>query len=473
MSTLPQHFEQLLDDPRIEDQSIRECSKTVNFYLTYKSDAGHILDPMIESITEKIEELEREESSDGSKPVRKKKRAHHANRRFKQAVKILILNLLQVHNVKGALLLLAVSKDANYYSVDGRYSPPDMTYDPFIEAYNGLVRLGYIKVIHNGYYNSDDGYGENTKVSAGDNLISCFEEITEGKHVTFYTRKITDKDKDELIILRQSGKDETASRNIDYEDTAFTNQARKNLKKINAVLARHEYDIALPSKDEQREMLSEMRQKFQVSPNYRPPYIDKGAGRLYRIFSENSFERGGRFYRGWWQNIPLAYRKYITIDGKPTVELDYSTYHISMAYALAGIEPPENSYYIHPRVSRKITKVAVNALLNAKGMINPISGYDPETSGMEWKEFVSLILKKHEPLNKMGKFMRGYGLTLQFYDSEIAEKIMLHFTDQDIPCLSIHDSFIVPGNKKQELEDIMKQAYRDKFGMDIKVDIKG
>ena len=37
---------------------------------------------------------------------------------------------------------------------------------------------------------------------------------------------------------------------------------------------------------------------------------------LYRVFNDLEFNTGGRFYGGWWQNIPKQFRRLVTIDGK-------------------------------------------------------------------------------------------------------------------------------------------------------------
>ena len=37
-----------------------------------------------------------------------------------------------------------------------------------------------------------------------------------------------------------------------------------------------------------------------------------------------SFDEGGRFYGGWWERVPSRYRSHITIDGMPTVEMNYA-----------------------------------------------------------------------------------------------------------------------------------------------------
>ena len=49
-------------------------------------------------------------------------------------------------------------------------------------------------------------------------------------------------------------------------------------------------------------------------------------------------------------------------------------------------------------------------------------------------------------------------------DSEIALNVMYHFARKGIPCLGIHNSFIVPRYAATELESVMRKKYRKKVG---------
>jgi len=60
-------------------------------------------------------------------------------------------------------------------------------------------------------------------------------------------------------------------------------------------------------------------------------------------------------------------------------------------------------------------------------------------------------------------------LKLQYIDSQLAESVLKHFTSRDIPCLCVHDSFIVPKKYGDELEGVMKDTYKSKINYDIKV----
>lgn len=460
-------IEQLTKSGRLPDQTRVESSKYINFSLTYECKAWDALDAMIAEITEEIEDSEWElPPSENGRYPRKKKRSKDPDRRFKRAVRIIILNLLQLAEIRNHDIYLAISKDANNYILKDRYSPHDMTYDPFIEAYEGLERLGYFKVEHYGFYNHFEGGGLCTRISASDLLLSSYEDAKDGNRVKFVTQKISPKNKDELIILKgpkQANKGMIAK--LPYTDNKFTIQARRNLRKINGVLSKHAIKLEC-DEDTHAQFVKALRRKNFDDPE-QVTYIDFSAVRLYRIFSEASFQRGGRFYRGWWQQVPEKYRKYITIDGQKTAELDYSRFHINMAYALLGLVPPEDAYDVHPKVSSDITKYAINAMLNAKDIVAPHSKFDPKSSGMTWRRFIKLIEKAHSPIVENAMWMTGYGLTLQFLDSKLAEEIMLHFSNQNIPCLSIHDSFIVSESCKEELREIMERVYRKHFNQSI------
>ena len=41
---------------------------------------------------------------------------------------------------------------------------------------------------------------------------------------------------------------------------------------------------------------------------------------------------------------------------------------------------------------------------------------------------------------------------------------MLHFAGKAVPVLPVHDSFIIDADRQQELVDVMKRGYRERFG---------
>ena len=62
-------------------------------------------------------------------------------------------------------------------------------------------------------------------------------------------------------------------------------------------------------------------------------------------------------------------------------------------------------------------------------------------------------------------FFTGFGTKLQFYDSQIAEEIMLHFAQQKVPVpvLPVHDSFIIDFRLSVPLEIMMQEIFHKQF----------
>jgi hypothetical protein len=70
--------------------------------------------------------------------------------------------------------------------------------------------------------------------------------------------------------------------------------------------------------------------------------------------------------------------------------------------------------------------------------------------------------QKHAPIKDY--FCTGKGIDLQYHDSVIAEAILVLFAKRNIPCLPLHDSFIVDCRYHKWLNYIMQAAFRKYFG---------
>ena len=446
----------------LQDQSKIDYSKPMNFYLNYQSPHGDILK---EFWKELITEIESQELATG---YRKNKRAVNVRKRLKQSIQILVLNLIQMRWF-GDNLQLAISLNRNTYNLKAaqRYSPPNVTYDTFKDAYQGLLRCGYVHEKHKGFYDAIDGTGMVTRIIPKDKLLSAFKDAVDGQTIQI-ARPKKDTLKEELLIL----KDEKKSK-INYSDTKYTNKARSDLKRINKVLLDHDISLGELNDKEHRDL------KYRMEVNHRSDpdrsgllYLDFNSVRLQRIFNDGHFKSGGRFYRGWWQNVPKKYRKHILIDGQKTVELDYSRFHITIMYAELGLKQEFDAYDIDPRISIDISKHTINALISSKGVTKKHDDFYEEEIGMSWEQYIELIMEKHKPLVDAGMLMKRYGLTLQFKDAELANSILLHFTKKGVPCLPIHDSFIIAEEYGDELREVMFSMFKDKFKADIIINRK-
>ena len=248
---------------------------------------------------------------------------------------------------------------------------------------------------------------------------------------------------------------------VPFEPTGATMLMVDRLGTINKALLLHWADLEITDA-QHREML-----RYMARRDGEESTIDLTRRTVYRVFNNGTFEEGGRFYGGWWQQIPKAYRPHIMIDGKQTVEVDYSAIHPTILYTELGIPMPEDPYEIGI-AGREIVKKTFNALINAGGpSINPIEGFSTDKAGMSWKEFLARVRRHFEPFKRY--FGTGYGLKLQRLDSDIAEAVMLEFAKRGIPILPVHDSFIVHHGHESLLQQVMQQQFERVTGSTIRL----
>lgn len=195
--------------------------------------------------------------------------------------------------------------------------------------------------------------------------------------------------------------------------------------------------------------------------------------KLYRVFNE-SFCLGGRFYGHWLQSIPKELRKYATINGNRTAALDFSSIHLHICYARLGITPPSGDLYalrvkdFNRGIAKKVCLIAINSAsrkeaFGALSSANEYGGWN--LTAKQINGYIDAFIKKHDPIRQF--FFSGFGTEAQYIDSQIAEEVMLHLIGEDIPCIPIHDGFIVEAHNIDILQDTMEVACMDVIGVKI------
>jgi hypothetical protein len=348
----------------------------------------------------------------------------------------------------------SINKRTGYYSKNRRYRDPLLTYKQTIAAFDGLKMLGLIEVTKDGYYDRETLQGSLTKFVARDELLQRLHGIED--HPALLIQPDL---KSETILLRNVI--DGHRQYVDYNDTPKTDEYRQNLKTINQCFLKHWADIEI--KDSELDEL-----EARISADHEKSPIDLSARTLVRMFSNGSFKEGGRFYRGWWQNVPSEYRKHITIDMKRTAEYDFSQLNPHMLYYAYNKELGSEDAYsrVLDGEHRDLVKSAFNAMIQASSPLrNCPRGIDPSIADMSWGEMRDRIIAAHKPIEDL--FFRGEGNLMQFEDSCICEGVMLHFAAMDAPALPIHDSFIMHHGFGGELEEAMRREFHKRLGGDI------
>ena len=259
---------------------------------------------------------------------------------------------------------------------------------------------------------------------------------------------------------------------VDIEQTQDVLRMQENLYQINTFLSNQ--CITLDLNDSQLyRLLDEVRSKDKGEK-----LVDLRRTQLVRIFSRGSLDKGGRFYRGWWQDIPSIHRPHIRINGKKTIEVDYSGMHLNMLYALCNTEYPygKDPYDLGLQdwmgkedSRRKVIKKAFNAILNDEEGTYKLEEEDEVLLGLSNDELHEKLKNTHPRVYR--EIKSDIGLRLQKLDSDIAEDVLLQLTSLSIPCLPVHDSFIVTASNELLLIDLLKKTFRKHIGVDIKVDV--
>ena len=328
-----------------------------------------------------------------------------------------------------------------------------------MHAFDGLQKLDMIYVVQDGYYDRIKMEGSLTRYKATYRLTEMFDEL-EG-HPAITLKPNIDI---QTILLRN--KVDGRRQIVPYDEDKDTEQWRINLRKINLCFSKHILDLQIKDSE-----VSELQERLLLDNDKQP--IDLTHKVLVRIFTNNSFKEGGRFYRGWWQNVPKEFRQFITIDSKKVTEYDFSQMNPNMIYDRYNHELGSEDAYT--RVAgpdhRDIVKQAFNAMFQASTTLNKkpdnINEIELDAIGMSWKELKEEILKAHKPIKDY--FFKGLGNRLQFEDSCIAESVMLKFAHSDAPALPIHDSFVMHHGygDKGGLEEVMRRAYFERFNSSL------
>ncbi len=334
---------------------------------------------------------------------------------------------------------LAFSRDKLWYSINTRYQPKQFAFQPFINVVDALDSLGYIESTK-GFQDSRTGVGRTARMVATSKLIKLFDDhkLTVANFYQLDTK--------ESIILKSPKDDKGNKALINYEDTSATQLMRENLKLINSNIGKHWIDLKITDKQ-----FSELQDKLTKNQDKHKSPVDFTRTNLFRIFNNGvaddpQFNQGGRFYGGWWLSIQSEYRSRIRINGKKTVELDYSAMHFYMMYAEKGLAMPDGDPYILDGIDRKKAKLALNTALNAsskgKALSSIMRNQWPDETREEVTAILDKLLAKHKAISEL--FYTGKGLELQFKDSQVAELVMLNMWNKHgVIVLPVHDSFIV------------------------------
>ena len=330
-------------------------------------------------------------------------------------LKVLVLNLYRAYMLQPDWYVAWNRRSEDYSLRSGRYNPAKVSRQ-MVKLVNVLDELGFVDTVMGFYDKAKPSRSKSSRVRATSKLITKFTD-----EYCLDPAMIVRHANEETIILKQP-KDKHGKAKLDHytEETADTRRWRENLAQINNVL--HSSCVDLRLTDQQWDDLN-ARLIATKDEHKRKEPLDTSRVRLRRIFNDSSWELGGRFYGGWWQNVFREYRSDIWINGLPTTEVDYSSLHPRMLYAREGLRLPKDCYSIKGLGSghREVIKAALLRMLNADhyeaAWKSLLDSEEAELVGSipgGVKELLRLIEETHQPISH--HFYTGVGKKLQHLD---------------------------------------------------------
>ena len=346
--------------------------------------------------------------------------------------------------------------------------------------YNELnIKVSTIEVVHRlleadligfqkGFEGSSEWQGYISRIWPTNKLTKLFEDVAFGEFDVGYDEVR------ETIILRDENKND-----VEYNDTEDVKQMRSDVEKYNKLLEKTFIDIQSVDKPARVELPEGKKRRRRNRPVFvNITHHDKF---VRRVFNNNSFSDGGRFYGGWWQRIDSKFRKEIRLNNSPTVEIDYSALHIILAYSEAGIDywqrTSKDPYDLPVRGvnnqehCRDITKLFLLLSLNASDERKLYNAFRNELNYREYpyefpnvvlSELLDTIKEQHPDISHL--ICSGAGLRLMNIDSRICDYVIAGFVKTDTPILTVHDSFIVPIGHEDRLNQLMEEAFNEVTG---------
>lgn len=360
--------------------------------------------------------------------------------KFEATVTALICDLLYRHAVAAAEKTIIVDRsNRNLEARKTRYQHPHIG-GSFRMVQDLLARVGLIH-IRLGVRKKDSGV--RTTIRAREKLLLMLPDARPDDFCL--------DDDEEVVVLRaQKERSDRAGKELPYCDTVFTREARTELKAINSFIEAADIgvDTSMPG------VLA---------------VVDPAKRRLYRIFADGTFDRGGRFYRGCWIDLDSNVRRAaLRINGQRTVTLDFGQMAPRLAYAHIGQSPPAGDLYqigILGSYQRDGIKKLFNAALYSS---KPLRQKPRNTADILPKRPVRRLIgdlkSAHAPIAPLLEC--GAGLQLQRTESNIVMASLQQLMLLGIVALPIHDALIVAEPNADVTERIMTETFSSMTGAD-------
>ncbi len=361
---------------------------------------------------------------------------------FYRVIIALVANLMH-HNLTGSPgqgIPVPRSKRDKALGGKGNRYQPFVFPRSFPKWLDVLCALGFVEQTI-----GDPAKFKRTTVKAGAKLVELIEEhkVTLGD--------LSAGDGQEVIILkrRKRGRGDKGGR-IVYKDTPTTNRFRDELRSINGWLA-----------------MADIR--FDATAYALP--VNVQARQLRRHFTLGRFDRGGRLFGGFWENLPKPVRlQGIRIEGEAVIGLDYAQCVPLLTYYIAEAEPSGDAYTL-PGLEEH--REGVKRVFNAMLFKSPVKQFPKGARKLFPRRVrcgdVTAAIQERHP--KLRGVLSSYeiGHQFQFIESEIMMGVLRKCLERNIVALPVFDCAVVKSSAEKAVSEIMRQEFKAVTGLSVTV----
>ncbi|WP_252736702.1 MULTISPECIES: hypothetical protein [unclassified Psychrosphaera] len=138
--------------------------------------------------------------------------------------------------------------------------------------------------------------------------------------------------------------------------------------------------------------------------------------------------------------------------------------HPRLLYHLAGTEAPADCYEIEGIKRDNVKTIALIATsTSSRNQAVSAVSFHLKVSRQEAEMLLGQFESRHK--NIIGLLYKSAWQSLQNIDSRIANDVLNQLARNAIPVLPVHDSFIVPASKAEQLRESMYEKYEGVTGM--------
>jgi hypothetical protein len=386
----------------------------------------------------------------------------------------LLIRDLAVNWLQSPTQYISVHKNKNKYASKTYFHAHGIKYDPMIAVLNQLRSHGFITT-QNGYYNRD-GYGNSriTRIRATQLLIDKFLAFKVKEDIDAVYPVINPYPP---VEIRSSHKVP-----IRFLPTPMIEEMAQFVTRYNKALEASHIDVSLLGYS-------------------KPVKIDLTRKFVRRVFNNSTIENGGRLAGAWWLNCPKAIRQRILLNRLETHEIDLTALHPILLYAIKHIDyfqqkgkDPYQCVDVKAILNRDLTEIEIKQfrsffkamfmmLINnneehiAKQALRDLIKMEnseahafgetlPLPDRLDPKKFNALWEIFKEAHSDINEFFAGNhhneiatALTLMKIDSNMMMDILEMMLNNNVTCLSVHDSLIVPWIHVDLAHEVIKDSF--------------